>query len=57
MLSTSTDVQLHSAINTASIGLGPCVSGVRVKTIVLPLSVFPFESLVVFPFSMRDHLL
>src|SRR6266700_6404589 len=42
---TSTDVQLHSAINTASIGLGPCLrAGSASKVIVFPLSLMPSKT-------------
>src|SRR5215472_11087266 len=46
MPTTSTDVQLQSAISTASMGLGPCVCAASASnTTVLPFSVFPSNTL------------
>src|SRR5215469_9919427 len=61
MPTTSTDVQLHRAMRTASIGLGPCVcAGLPSNVTVFPFSVLPsktsscFHSLwaIIFPSSL-----
>src|SRR5579863_2130731 len=45
MLTTSTEVQLHRAISTASIGLGPCLCAESPSSrMVLPCSVLPSKT-------------